>query len=289
LVSATALLQSTNHDEDCLWISVPLASTKARCLKVSRHIPNSIKRKVRRACGFGCVFCGHPIFEYDHMVEFSRVKQHTVENLCCLCPTHHAEKTRGLITPERVKMARANPKNLSGIRISSHPFYFYGFQSVVKMGSVVNYFSRPRDAKNHIYTPLVVRNESLININFGPDDIILFDIHIRNKDDEIEFAIIENELVYKTKFWDIEFIGNRFVIKKDKFTILFQATLNMPNAIIIEKGQFCSGGSCVEVKENSIFFGYGGRLGDSMCANSRYGFVYNSREDFAPSCMYATD
>lgn len=34
---------------------------------LSRTIPEPVKREVRQACGFGCVFCGHALVEYEHV------------------------------------------------------------------------------------------------------------------------------------------------------------------------------------------------------------------------------
>lgn len=42
----------------------------------SRNIPLSIQRKVRQRCGFGCVICGMPLYEYEHMAEWAQVKRH---------------------------------------------------------------------------------------------------------------------------------------------------------------------------------------------------------------------
>jgi hypothetical protein len=46
-----------------------------------RYVPAEIKRAVRQRCGFGCVLCGVPIFQYDHMIPFAEVQEHTEENI----------------------------------------------------------------------------------------------------------------------------------------------------------------------------------------------------------------
>ncbi|WNG79930.1 hypothetical protein C6A86_016810 [Mycobacterium sp. ITM-2016-00316] len=56
-------------------------------------IPDPMKREVRQRCGFGCVICGHPIYEYEHMDDYAVVKRHGVANITLLCDGHHRLKT----------------------------------------------------------------------------------------------------------------------------------------------------------------------------------------------------
>jgi 5-methylcytosine-specific restriction endonuclease McrA len=72
-------------------------------------IPDGIKREVRQRCGFGCVLCGFPIYEYEHIIDYSIVREHVAANLTLLCPNHHAQKTRKLISRQVVETANANP------------------------------------------------------------------------------------------------------------------------------------------------------------------------------------
>jgi 5-methylcytosine-specific restriction endonuclease McrA len=60
-------------------------------------IPRKTKLRVRQRCGFGCVICGHPIYQIDHMVDHAVVQEHKAANLTLLCPRHHDEKTKGLL------------------------------------------------------------------------------------------------------------------------------------------------------------------------------------------------
>jgi 5-methylcytosine-specific restriction endonuclease McrA len=76
-------------------------------------IPSKIKREVRQRCGFGCVICGSPIYEYEHMVEWCKTHHHRADELTLLCSQHHAEKTKRLLPEEKVKAANNNPYNLA--------------------------------------------------------------------------------------------------------------------------------------------------------------------------------
>jgi hypothetical protein len=78
----------------------------------SRDIPLPMQREVRQRCGFGCVFCGLPLYEYDHVSEWATARQHVAENITLLCDRHHREKTNGLLPVEAVRDASQNPYNL---------------------------------------------------------------------------------------------------------------------------------------------------------------------------------
>ena len=69
-----------------------------------RTIPESIKRKVRQRCGFGCVICGIGLYEYEHFApEYKDAKSHAPEGITLLCPNHHARKTIGRLSLETIK------------------------------------------------------------------------------------------------------------------------------------------------------------------------------------------
>jgi hypothetical protein len=74
-------------------------------------IPEPMKRQVRQECFFGCVLCGSPVFHYDHIQEYSVVKEHTVGNIALLCEMHHGAKTTGKLSADRVAEARLAPFN----------------------------------------------------------------------------------------------------------------------------------------------------------------------------------
>jgi hypothetical protein len=80
--------------------------------KPSRNIPEPIKREVRQRCGFGCIICGFPLYEHDHMKEWALVQEHVAEDLTLLCDKHHKEVTNGFLPREKVIEANENPYNL---------------------------------------------------------------------------------------------------------------------------------------------------------------------------------
>jgi hypothetical protein len=78
----------------------------------SRNIPLPVQREVRQRCGFGCVICGLPLYEYEHLLGWANVHRHLSEEITLLCDQHHKEKTNGLLPIEDVMEANRSPYNL---------------------------------------------------------------------------------------------------------------------------------------------------------------------------------
>ena len=60
----------------------------------SRNIPLPIQREVRQRCGFGCVVCGMPLYEYEHLLGWAQVERHVATEITLLCDQHHREDLR---------------------------------------------------------------------------------------------------------------------------------------------------------------------------------------------------
>src|SRR5688572_25130200 len=89
-------------------------------------IPAKIKRKVRQRCGFGCVVCGNPFCDYDHMEEWAILQRHRASEITLLCKQHHGEKTNGLLPLEQVLEANRDPHNRRKGVSSPLKFHFRG-------------------------------------------------------------------------------------------------------------------------------------------------------------------
>lgn len=123
-------------------------------------IPAPIKRAVRQRCGFGCVLCGLPIYDYEHMAEWVVTQQHVSDEMTLLCPTHHAEKTRGLLPDERVRAANAAPFNLQTGETTAWKLHYAGSRCEAIIGG--NQFSAATIDGDQVLVPLMIDGETLI-------------------------------------------------------------------------------------------------------------------------------
>jgi len=123
-------------------------------------IEESIKRQVRQRYAFGCVVCGSPLYEYDHIVPYSQVGTHEVENLVLLCDGHHREKTNGLLTEKQVRSAAADPFNIRAGASTPYLLHYDGSRGQVTMGSVGYTWD---DLRRFLFTiPLIIDNLPIV-------------------------------------------------------------------------------------------------------------------------------
>ncbi|MGI8719969.1 MAG: HNH endonuclease [Nitrososphaeraceae archaeon] len=52
----------------------------------SRYVRARVRRKLREEAGFGCAFSGNPLIENAHIIEYSKTKKNSFENMIALCP-----------------------------------------------------------------------------------------------------------------------------------------------------------------------------------------------------------
>lgn len=203
--------------------------------KPSRHIPESIKREVRQRCGFGCVICGLPLYEYEHMNEWAIVKKHVAADMTLLCDRHHREKTNGLLSVQSVRDANASPCNLRG-KSEPYPYHIQASTVEIRIANNIVKFS-------HILLscPLIVLSiscEPILWFNFENGNLLL-NLTLYDKKNNIVAKIRNNELVYTTTPWDITFIGKTLTIKSaERENILTLTVSPNDNVIAVEKGTF---------------------------------------------------
>jgi hypothetical protein len=72
-------------------------------------IPAELTRRVLVEAGHRCAIptCRHPTTEIAHIVPWSRVREHTFDNLIALCPTCHARYDKGEIDRKSMRMYKA--------------------------------------------------------------------------------------------------------------------------------------------------------------------------------------
>lgn len=213
-------------------------------------IPEPIKREVRQRCGFGCVICGLPLYQYDHMINYSIVKEHTVENLTLLCNMHHQEKTNGLLSVNQVMFADRKPYNVTNRLSSPYPFNFQGNDFSVIIGDVNMKIDRI-NTKRDFLIPFLVNNNKLVSFEIIEEQLF-FNLLLINEKGELLIKIIENEMVYNSTIWDVEFVGKRLKIREGKGQIIFDIEFNIPNSVQIHKAQFNCDGYQIDVKDGGF-------------------------------------
>ncbi len=242
-------------------------------------IPEQMKRAVRQRCGFGCVICGLPLYEYDHMIEYSIVNKHTEENLTLLCDQHHREKTNKLLSLEQVIEANKNPYNITNGKNSPYLLNFTGSDFSVIIGNVQQ--SVPNvNPNNDFIIPFLVNNKKLISFEII-NGKLFFNLVLLDADNKLIIKIIENELVYNAEQWDIEFVGRRLKIRTGLGKIIFDIEFLIPNSVQIHKAKFNSDGYWLKV-ENGGFTAKGFMVGSGLKIKGRLIFAAGEYDDRYP-------
>ena len=201
----------------------------------SRNIPLPIKREVRQRCGFGCVLCGVPVYEYEHMDGWASVRRHEADQITLLCAQHHAERTKGLLTIQQVRQASKDPFNLRHGKSPAYQMHFAGGSCLVDIGS--NRFSTTFAGDGRSMTALMIDDVPLIGFSLDSGQLLL-NMLVYNESNERVLEIVESQLVYTGDgVWDVEFVGQTLTIREGLGDFLLEVTFQPPNRIAIGRSR----------------------------------------------------
>lgn len=216
----------------------------------SRNIPSSIQREVRQRCGFGCVICGVPIYDYEHMNEWALVKEHVAEDITLLCPQHHRERTSGRLPIEIVKEYNKNPYNSRKGQSSSMPLFYQGDSCEFLIGGN-NFIMDSHGESPTQMIPIMVDGIPLFSFILD-DGHLLLDANIFDENNELVFVIRKNQLLYSTELWDIQFVGKTLTIREKMRKILLNIIFDTPNKVIIDKARLLCNGVELLIKKDQL-------------------------------------
>ncbi|RTY68083.1 cell division protein [Pseudomonas veronii] len=212
-------------------------------------IPPHIKREVRQRCGFGCVKCGLPLYEYEHMEEWAVVKRHIASEITLLCDQHHREKTAGLLPKEEVRRCNDNPINLQNEKSAKYNLYFSGTSAEIWMGN--NSFVSEYLSDDSELNAIIVDGLPLVQMKVI-DQHLLLNLTFFDEENNVTAQIVENELIYSTSPWDIELVGTTLTIREQRGKILLRIEFNPPNKIVISSGRLLKNGIEIIIQPSKI-------------------------------------
>jgi len=234
----------------------------------SRNIPLPIQREVRQRCGFGCVICGMPLYEYEHMEEWANVKRHVAEEITLLCDQHHREKTGGLLPKEVVRDANKNPFNLRKGVSKPYSLHFSGKTAEVEIGG--NSFTCDDQGYGTAMVPISVDGTPLIGLIMA-DGHLLLNLVIFDEFNTPVLHIKNNQLYYSITPWDIQLIGTKLSIREAHRKILIEIDFKPPNKVIVNRGRFLKNGVEILVRPQNILITNNSTLISGCHAHNCYG------------------
>jgi hypothetical protein len=207
--------------------------------QVPREIPDPIKREVRQRCGFGCVMCGMPLYEYDHLLGFAETQRHVADEITLLCDQHHKEKTNGLLPPEAIARANEHPYNLREGVSKPYDLHYSGNECQLDIGA--NIFTVENAGMGTILVPIII--DGIAPIVFAlTEDHLLLNVILFDELNRLVLRIQENELVFSIDPWDIELTGRNLVLRAGHGDIFLDITFVVPNTIRLNRGRLLYNG-----------------------------------------------
>lgn len=202
-------------------------------------IPEPMKREVRQRCGFGCVICGLPLYEYEHMEGWANVQQHVASEITLLCNKHHREKTNGLLPLASVREADQNPYNKRvGV---SHPYdlHYDGSSCELVIGS--NKFQRDHLMDGMVMIAVMIDCIPLLAFTFEQGHLFIT-LQVFDKQSQRVLWVERNELQYCPTPWDICLEGRTLRVREGHGQFLIDIVFSPPNRLEVRRGRFSLNG-----------------------------------------------
>jgi hypothetical protein len=214
-------------------------------------IPEAIKREVRQQCYFGCAICGMPFFQYDHIQEYSEVKEHKSNNLILLCPNHHSAKTTGKLSKDRIREAKRKPHNSNRPFTSSFKLE-HSKQIKILLGN--NEVIKTFETENGEHHGIWINGFSFLTIH-SENSWLTVSLAITDDTGKILLAINKGELHATTAQWDYVYEGDNITVRAGLRKILLDIKLS-DNKLEVLKGSFFDNGSDGYKVDNGTLINY---------------------------------
>lgn len=217
--------------------------------QTERDIPLPIRREVRQRCGFGCVVCGMPLYEYEHMLGFANVRRHVAEEITLLCDQHHRERTSGLLPIDQVIEANHAPYNLREGVSKPYNLYYSGVECEAVIGG--NRFTTQDQGHGTVMVPVSVDDIPLIGFILS-DGHLLLNLNVFDENNNLVLRIVNNELFYAASPWDIELVGKNLLIRESQRNFLVDMTFEPPHTVRINRGRLLCNGVEIIIRPEHI-------------------------------------
>lgn len=237
------------------------------------NIPESIKRAVRQKCCFGCVICGAPVYQYDHIEEYSEVQKHEENNITLLCPNHHQDKTAGRITKEFIIQKTGSPFNNNQSFSTPYRLFMSGNSVNLRVGG--NQYIFNFSSGRNRFDAVRVNGKSIVGLT-NENGNLLLDICMTDRGGNEILKVKESELEISIGIWDFEYVGNNMKIRSQSRNIEFDMCL-LNDGVQINRGYYSQPPLALEILPNEhIVWPNNNRMIGCVIEGCRVGLDINS-------------
>lgn len=208
-----------------------------------------MQRAIRQRCGFGCVICGFPLYDYEHINDWAVVKEHREEDITLLCDQHHREKTSKLLPVAVVREANASPHNLREGVSKPYTFHYSGDEAQVVVGG--NRFSTKY--RGYGTSIVAIQIDRIPMVGFVLDgQQLLLNLVLFNECNELVLHIKNNTMVFRADSYDVRFVGRTLTVNEGDRRIHIEIVFETPNVIRIERGRLMANGIEILVRKDRV-------------------------------------
>jgi hypothetical protein len=209
---------------------------------LARAIPESVKRAVRRACGFGCVECGVGIYHYDHIEpEFHDAQVHDPEKIALLCPLHHEYKSKARLGKAYIAAKRKEPwcvqngynhqilhsvNEAGGVAVNFGPVISVECSRILRInGTPILWLASPEEAGA----------PARLNASFGA-----------------ACRVVDNEVVIDSANWDVSVVGPEITIRQAARNIVLRMRAASGESVRVERLHVWSDGLVADFDQQQL-------------------------------------
>jgi hypothetical protein len=230
--------------------------------------PRPVERLLRQEAGYGCCVCGHPIFQYHHIVPYTANDPHyRPEDMMILCPNHHDQATQAVMNESTQRGHKARPHNIR----QGHAGGLLTVEQArpeINIGGSVGMIG----AGNL----LEVDHEMLLGLTLAEKGALLLNIGLYDRDDTLIAELHENEWTTDDPLpWDIDFGYRNLTIRSAPREIAL--SIDARQAPVEIRADLWRHGKTIKLGPQGIRFGEGG--GFSELTLDGFTISINSKDD----------
>ena len=176
--------------------------------------------------------CGCPIYDYHHMIPYSKTQRHISSEITLLCDEHHRQVPK-LLTDEQVTKANLRPFNVTHDKSKDFKFNYEGNDFVIELGN--HTFIHQNITKQTMMAPIVIQDKILVNFLIEEEELF-FNLAMFDRNGNMHLNIYRNVLKYMpSRAWDIKFISNRLEVKDKNRAKILDVEFDIPNKVKFHK------------------------------------------------------
>ncbi len=172
--------------------------------------------------------------------------------------------------------ANKNPYNLQEGVSKPYDLHYSGSECETSLGSVC--FTTKDEGYGTQITALSIDDILIIGFIMSTGHLLLT-LNLFDHFNNFILRIINNQLVYSVSPWDIEFVGRNLIIREGERNIFIDIKFEVPNKIIINRGQFMLNGVEVIIQPTFVHIINGAKVWNIRVEDFQAGLVLGRNEN----------